>query len=112
MTVIDKTLAQPEPRTDLFYVDEVDIDLNPKTGFRWSRRGQQKAVPTPGKNRKRYLASALHAPDGQGSGRVFTPAKSTFPSPIEAPVCQKAQTKIYPLHLCWRPHSDSFLVTG
>ena len=65
MAAIDKALARPEPRTDLFYVDEVDIDLNPKTGFCWSRKGQQNAIPTPGKNQKRYLAGALHARTGK-----------------------------------------------
>ena len=38
------------------YEDEVDIHLNPKIGLDWMVRGQQKKVPTPGKNQKRYLA--------------------------------------------------------
>jgi transposase len=42
-----------------FYEDEVDIHLNPKIGWDWMVRGQQKEVPTPGKNQKRYLAGAL-----------------------------------------------------
>lgn len=41
------------------YVDEVDIHLNPKIGWDWMVRGQQKQVLTPGKNVKRYLAGAL-----------------------------------------------------
>jgi putative transposase len=43
------------------YEDEVDIHLNPKIGLDWMVRGQQKRVPTPGKNVKRYLAGALDA---------------------------------------------------
>jgi transposase len=43
------------------YVDEVDIHLNPKIGWDWMIRGQQKQVLTPGKNVKRYLAGALDA---------------------------------------------------
>ena len=43
----------------------MDIDLNPGTGFCWSRKGQQPRVPTPGKNRKRYLAGALNAVTGK-----------------------------------------------
>ena len=43
------------------YVDEVDIHLNPKIGPDWMLPGQQKEVPTPGKNQKRYLAGALDA---------------------------------------------------
>ena len=46
------------------YEDEVDIHLNPKIGWDWMLRGQQKEVPTPGKNVKRYLAGALDARTG------------------------------------------------
>jgi transposase len=37
----------------LVYVDEVDIDLNPKIGPDYMLRGTQKRVVTPGKNQKR-----------------------------------------------------------
>jgi transposase len=47
------------------FVDEVDIDLNPKIGPDWMLRGQQKEVPTPGKNQKRYLAGALNHRTGR-----------------------------------------------
>jgi transposase len=47
------------------YEDEVDIHLNPKIGFDWMVRGQQKEVLTPGKNVKRYLAGALDACSGR-----------------------------------------------
>jgi transposase len=43
------------------YEDEVDIHLNPKIGFDWMVRGQQKEVVTPGRNQKRYLAGAMNA---------------------------------------------------
>jgi transposase len=46
------------------YADEVDIHLNPKIGWDWMGRGQQKQVRTPGKNRKRYLSGALDAQSG------------------------------------------------
>jgi hypothetical protein len=46
-------------RERAFYEDEVDIHLNPKIGWDWMVEGQQKEVPTPGKNQKRYLAGAL-----------------------------------------------------
>jgi transposase len=48
-----------------FYVDEVDIHLNPKIGPDWMNRGRQKEVLTPGKNVKRYLAGALEVGSGQ-----------------------------------------------
>jgi transposase len=47
------------------YEDEVDIHLNPKIGLDWMVSGQQKEVPTPGKNIKRYLAGALNARTGR-----------------------------------------------
>ena len=47
------------------YADEVDIHLNPKIGWDWMARGQQKEVRTPGKNAKRYLAGALDARSGE-----------------------------------------------
>jgi transposase len=47
------------------YEDEVDIHLNPKIGWDWMVRGQQKIVVTPGKNEKRYLAGALDARTGE-----------------------------------------------
>lgn len=47
------------------YEDEVDIHLNPKIGLDWMVRGQQKELPTPGKNEKRYLAGAKNAKTGE-----------------------------------------------
>ena len=49
----------PDDETAVFE-DEVDINLNPKTGCMWMRRGQQAEVVTPGDNAKRYLAGSLH----------------------------------------------------
>jgi transposase len=46
------------------YVDEVDIDLNPKIGPDYMLRGTQKMVLTPGKNQKHYLAGALNPKTG------------------------------------------------
>lgn len=47
------------------YEDEVDIHLNPKIGWDWMVRGQQKELMTPGQNVKRYLAGALDTRTGQ-----------------------------------------------
>lgn len=47
------------------HADEVDIHLNPKIGFDWMLRGQQKEVVTPGKNVKRYLAGAKDVRTGR-----------------------------------------------
>src|SRR5262245_47946037 len=56
----------PDDETAVF-LDEVDINLNPKSGPMWMRRGEQAAVATPGTNAKRYLAGSIH----WRTGRVF-----------------------------------------
>jgi transposase len=49
----------PDDETAVF-MDEVDVNLNPKVGCQWMRRGQQARVETPGTNEKRYLAGSIH----------------------------------------------------
>ncbi len=49
----------------MYYVDELDINLNPRIGACWSRKGRQPTVQTQGQNEKRYLADALHARTGK-----------------------------------------------
>jgi transposase len=49
----------PADETAVF-MDEVDVNLNPKVGCMWMKRGQQAAVETPGTNEKRYLAGSIH----------------------------------------------------
>jgi transposase len=56
----------PDEETAVF-MDEVDVNLNPKVGCQWMRRGEQAAVETPGTNEKRYLAGSIH----WRTGRVF-----------------------------------------
>src|SRR5262249_20953511 len=49
----------PADETAVF-LDEVDVNLNPKLGCMWMRRGEQAVVETPGTNEKRYLAGSIH----------------------------------------------------
>jgi transposase len=49
----------PDDETAVF-MDEVDVNLNPKVGCQWMRRGEQATVETPGTNEKRYLAGSIH----------------------------------------------------
>lgn len=49
----------PADETAVFE-DEVDVNLNPKIGSMWMRRGQQAEVETPGDNEKRYLAGSMN----------------------------------------------------
>lgn len=64
MKAINQALDSASAEHPVFYTDEVDIDLNPRIGPGWTQKGQQIAVPTPGKNQKRYLAGALNAQTG------------------------------------------------
>jgi transposase len=48
------------PGETAVFMDEVDVNLNPKVGCMWMRRGQQATVETPGTNEKRYLAGSIH----------------------------------------------------
>jgi transposase len=52
---------QASAREPVFYVDEVDIHLNPRIGRDWMLPGMQRRIVTPGKNEKRYLAGAFDA---------------------------------------------------
>lgn len=65
LRAIAQALADSTPDHEVFYIDEADIALNPRIGAAWMPRGAQLTVPTPGKNRKRYLAGALHARTGR-----------------------------------------------
>ncbi len=49
----------PDDETAVFS-DEVDVNLNPKVGCMWMRKGRQAIVETPGNNEKRYLAGSIH----------------------------------------------------
>jgi transposase len=65
LAAIQQAIDSSDSYTEVFFVDEADIDLNPRIGFTWSRRGEQAAIPTPGQNRKHYVAGALHAHSGR-----------------------------------------------
>lgn len=65
LQAIQQMLGMLGPDEPAFYVDEVDIHLNPKIGPDWMNRGRQKTVLTPGKNVKRYLAGAMEISSGK-----------------------------------------------
>ena len=64
MHAIHRVLRRASADEEVFYVDEADIDLNPRIGPAWMPRGEQMTVPTPGKNKKHYIAGALNARTG------------------------------------------------
>ena len=65
MALINNALQKHSIDEPVFYVDEADIDLNPKIGADWMRRHEQKRIPTPGKNEKHYVAGALNSQTGK-----------------------------------------------
>ena len=65
LAAIADALENPKRHKAVFFVDEADVDFNPRIGATWSRRGKQVAVETPGQNQKRYVAGALGAHSGQ-----------------------------------------------
>src|SRR5262245_63487266 len=47
------------------FMDEVDINTNPKIGSMWMNRGKQANLVTPGNNQKRHLAGSLDSRTGR-----------------------------------------------
>lgn len=61
---ISRLVNRASSKREVFYVDEADVDLNPRIGLTYMKKGHQPLVITPGQNRKRYLAGALNARTG------------------------------------------------
>jgi transposase len=61
---IEAIVSQASPDEEVLYVDEADIDLNPRIGLTYIKRGRQPLVLTPGKNVKHYVAGALNTRTG------------------------------------------------
>ena len=61
---IEKLVAQASPEHEVLYLDEADVDLNPRIGLTYIKRGDQPLVLTPGKNVKYYIGGALNARTG------------------------------------------------
>jgi len=62
---IEKLLRKSSPDDEIFYEDEADVDLNPKIGSTYMKKGKQLKVITPGKNVKRYIAGAMNTRTGK-----------------------------------------------
>lgn len=65
VAAIQRAIESDDPYTAVFFLDEADIDFNPRIGYGWRKRGRQEAIPTPGQNQKHYVAGALHARTGR-----------------------------------------------
>lgn len=61
IAAIHTLLDSLPPTQAAVWEDEADVDLNPRIGPDYMLPGQQRKVPTPGKNVKRYFAAAMDA---------------------------------------------------
>ena len=55
-----KGILEMLKRAGSFFQDQTKLELNPKVGFCWMRKGKQKKLPTAGTNRKVWLSGALN----------------------------------------------------
>lgn len=62
---IEAIVQRASPKDEVFYVDEADVDLNPRIGTVYIKQGTQPLVLTPGKNVKYYIAGALNSRTGK-----------------------------------------------
>lgn len=62
---IERLVDSASADAEVLYVDEADVDLNPRIGLTYIKRGQQPLVLTPGQNVKYYIAGALNARTGR-----------------------------------------------
>ncbi|WP_437221979.1 IS630 family transposase [Planctomicrobium sp. SH661] len=56
---IQQLLENLSPQDVAVFQDEVDLNLNPKIGNMWMKKGQQAEVVTPGNNQKCHVAGSL-----------------------------------------------------
>jgi len=62
---IEELVEAASAKDEVFYLDEADIDLNPRIGYTYAKRGHQPLVLTPGQNVKYYIAGALNVRTGR-----------------------------------------------
>ena len=58
-------VLQMTEKAGSFFQDETKLETNPKVGFCWMRRGEQKPLRTPGTNRKVWISGALNFATGR-----------------------------------------------
>lgn len=64
MAALHAELRALPPEDVVMFEDEVDIHLNPKIGLDWAPAGMRKTLPTPGQNKKSYIAGAYDPATG------------------------------------------------
>jgi putative transposase len=48
-----------------FFQDQTKLETNPRVGFAWMRKGEQRRLPTPGTDRKSWISGALNFSTGR-----------------------------------------------
>lgn len=62
---IEDLVAQASSEQEVLYLDEADVDLNPRIGLTYIKRGDQPLILTPGQNVKYYIGGALNSRTGK-----------------------------------------------
>lgn len=62
---LKEVLEMLEHQKASFFQDETKLETNPRVGFCWMRKGEQKRLPTPGTNRKAWISGALNFRTGR-----------------------------------------------
>jgi len=62
---IEHVVERASPEHEVLFLDEADVDLNPRIGLTYIKRGEQPLVLTPGKNVKYYIGGALNSRTGK-----------------------------------------------
>ena len=64
LDTIIQLVTQASREQEVLYLDEADVDLNPRIGLTYIKRGDQPLILTPGTNVKYYIGGALNARTG------------------------------------------------
>jgi putative transposase len=62
---LKKILEMLREQRASYFQDETKLETNPKVGFCWMRKGEQKLLPTPGTNKKVWISGALNFSTGR-----------------------------------------------
>lgn len=78
LRAINEAIHIEQPYTEVFFVDEASVDLNPRIGAEWCPVGQQPKIITPGQNEKRYVIGGLHTDTGTVTWETGRRCNSSF----------------------------------
>jgi transposase len=65
LALIRRLVASLPPDEAAVWLDQVQLDLNPRVGYDWMLPGTQRRVMTPGRNVRRFICGAMDACSGR-----------------------------------------------